>query len=264
VTSDNVETGPHCLVEQDGHKLIVTMNRPEARNALSGEMLAIMSDAWDRVNEDPEIRVCILTGAGGYFCAGGDPSSMPVDDPAAGYARLGVLAEVVTSLVQGPKPVVAAVAGPAFGSGLSLAAACDYVVAEPAARFCASFGRVGLIADGGLMWTLPRRVGPARARALLLRGTVLDSETAYGYGLVDERSAPERQLALAVERATELAAGPPLATAATKALTAGQPVDLAGLLAAEAGTQVHLFGSADFQEGRDALRDRRPPRFQGR
>ena len=65
-------TAPHCLVEQDGHKLIVTMNRPEARNALSGEMMAIMEEAWDRVNGDDSIRVCILTGAGGYFCAGMD------------------------------------------------------------------------------------------------------------------------------------------------------------------------------------------------
>jgi enoyl-CoA hydratase/carnithine racemase len=251
-------------VDAEGPVRVLTLDDPARRNALSLQMREELNTALYEAMEDPACRAVVLTGAGGYFCAGGDPSSMPVDDPAAGYARLGVLAEVVTSLVQGPKPVVAAVAGPAFGSGLSLAAACDYVVAEPAARFCASFGRVGLIADGGLMWTLPRRVGPARARALLLRGTVLDSETAYGYGLVDERSAPERQLALAVERATELAAGPPLATAATKALTAGQPVDLAGLLAAEAGTQVHLFGSADFQEGRDALRDRRPPRFQGR
>ena len=66
---------PHCLVEQDGHKLIVTMNRPERRNALSGDMLRIMEDAWDQVNSDPEIRVCILTGAGGYFCAGMDLSA---------------------------------------------------------------------------------------------------------------------------------------------------------------------------------------------
>jgi enoyl-CoA hydratase/carnithine racemase len=262
--SGGVRTDQQVRVDDEGPVRVLTLDDPARRNALSLQMREELNTALYEAMEDPACRAVVLTGAGGYFCAGGDPSSMPVDDPAAGYARLGVLAEVVTSLVQGPKPVVAAVAGPAFGSGLSLAAACDYVVAEPAARFCASFGRVGLIADGGLMWTLPRRVGPARARALLLRGTVLDSETAYGYGLVDERSAPEQQLALAVERATELAAGPPLATAATKALTAGQPVDLAGLFAAEAGTQVHLFGSADFQEGRDAFRDRRPPRFQGR
>ena len=81
MTSEDVSaeapTEPHCLVEQDGHKLVVTMNRPEVRNALSGEMLAIMSEAWDRVNSDDPIRVCILTGAGGYFCAGRRPE---VDD----------------------------------------------------------------------------------------------------------------------------------------------------------------------------------------
>ena len=76
---------PHALVEQDGHKLVVTMNRPEARNALSGEMLAIMTDAWDRVNEDPEIRVCILTGAGGYFCAGMDLKAADKKPPSESF-----------------------------------------------------------------------------------------------------------------------------------------------------------------------------------
>ncbi len=75
------DSAPHCLVEQDGHKLVVTMNRPETRNALSGEMLAIMEEAWDRVNSDPEIRVCILTGAGGYFCAGMDLKAATKQSP---------------------------------------------------------------------------------------------------------------------------------------------------------------------------------------
>jgi 2-(1,2-epoxy-1,2-dihydrophenyl)acetyl-CoA isomerase len=251
-------------VEDEGPVRILTLDDPARRNAISLQMREELRAALHAAMGDHTCRAVVLTGAGGAFCSGGDPASMPADDPAAGYARLAVLADVVTTIVAGPKPVVAAVAGPAFGSGLSLAVACDHVVAGPDARFCASFGRVGLVADGGLFWTLTRRVGAARARSLLLRGTVLDAETAYGWGLVDERSEADQQLALAVERATELAAGAPLAIAATKAITADLPEDLAALLTVEADTQVRLFGSADFQEGRDAFLGRRSPRFEGR
>ena len=86
MSSDDV-SAPHCLVEQVGHTLVVTMNRPEARNALSGEMLAIMSEAWDRVNTDDSVRVCILTGAGGYFCAGADLKSMSERPPSESFER---------------------------------------------------------------------------------------------------------------------------------------------------------------------------------
>src|SRR3954454_20694059 len=113
VTSTDVDpavtAAPHALVEQDGHKLIVTMNRPEARNALSGEMLAMMSEAWDRVNDDPEIRVCILTCAGGYFCAGIDLKAAGKKPPSESSESGEYAPTIIKPLLKGfrlPKPLI--------------------------------------------------------------------------------------------------------------------------------------------------------------
>ncbi|HWJ11091.1 MAG TPA: enoyl-CoA hydratase-related protein, partial [Nocardioides sp.] len=119
-TDAPVRTTPDCLIEQDGHKLIVTMNRPERRNALSSEMLRIMEDAWDRVNEDPEIRVCILTGAGGYFCAGMDLKTADQKPPSDSFEDGSFDPTVIKGLLKGfrlTKPLIAAVEGPAIAGG---------------------------------------------------------------------------------------------------------------------------------------------------
>ncbi|HWU32172.1 MAG TPA: enoyl-CoA hydratase-related protein, partial [Marmoricola sp.] len=110
-------TAPHCLVELKGHTLVVTMNRPEARNALSGEMLSIMEQAWERANTDPEVRVVILTGAGGYFCAGADLKAMSKDAPTDKFESGEYDPSVIKSLLKGyrlNKPLIAAVEGPAI------------------------------------------------------------------------------------------------------------------------------------------------------
>src|SRR6476661_6647005 len=111
---------PHALVEQVGHTLVVTMNRPEKRNALSGEMLAIMSDAWDRVNADDDVRVCILTGAGGSFCAGADLSAMSAKPPSESFESGEFDPAVIKSLLKGfrlTKPLIAAVEGAGIARG---------------------------------------------------------------------------------------------------------------------------------------------------
>jgi enoyl-CoA hydratase len=116
---------PHALIEQRGHVLIVTMNRPEARNALSSSMMALMRQAWDRVDADPGIRVCVLTGAGGAFCAGADLKAMTSDHPGS---RLGDLdLSVIEPLLKGrrlSKPLIAAVEGPAIAGGTEILQAC--------------------------------------------------------------------------------------------------------------------------------------------
>ncbi|MER6938995.1 enoyl-CoA hydratase-related protein, partial [Nocardioides sp. NPDC000441] len=133
ITESSAEThsGPHAIVEQDGHKLIVTMNRPERRNALSSEMLRIMEDAWDRVNSDPEIRVCILTGAGGYFCAGMDLKKADEKPPSESFAE-GFDPSVIKGLLKGfrlTKPLIAAVEGPAIAGGTEILQGTDIRVA---------------------------------------------------------------------------------------------------------------------------------------
>ncbi|MGH8967842.1 MAG: enoyl-CoA hydratase-related protein, partial [Actinomycetes bacterium] len=145
------EKGPDALIEQRGHTLILTLNRPEARNALSTEMLSIMVDAWDRVDNDPEIRTCILTGAGGYFCAGMDLK---------GYLRgerPSVEGRGFAGLTEAPprKPLIAAVEGPAVAGGCEIVLACDLVVASRTARFGLPEVKRGLVATAGGLLRLP-------------------------------------------------------------------------------------------------------------
>jgi enoyl-CoA hydratase len=140
----------HALIEQRGHVLIVTMNRPQARNALSPSMMALMRQAWDRVDADPGIRVCVLTGAGGAFCAGADLKAMTSDHPGS---RLGdVDLSVIEPLLKGrrlTKPLIAAVEGPAIAGGTEILQACDIRVAGESARFGVSEARWGLFPLGG-------------------------------------------------------------------------------------------------------------------
>ena len=136
-TSDVPGEGqPHALIGRRGHVLIVTMNRPEARNALSVPMMAVMREAWDLTDSDPDIRVCVLTGAGGAFCAGADLKAMTEDHPGARMGDLDL--SVIEPLLKGrrlTKPLIAAVEGPAIAGGTEILQACDIRVAGQSARF---------------------------------------------------------------------------------------------------------------------------------
>jgi len=148
---------PHALVERRGHVLIVTMNRPQARNALSGPMMELMRQAWDTADSDPGIRVCVLTGAGGAFCAGADLKAMTRDHPGARLGELDV--SVIEPLLKGrrlSKPLIAAVEGPAIAGGTEILQACDIRVAGASARFGVSEARWGLFPLGGSAVRLPR------------------------------------------------------------------------------------------------------------
>ena len=149
------------------------MNRPEARNALSGEMLAIMSDAWDRVNEDPEIRVCILTGAGGYFCAGMDLKAANKKPPSEAFESGEYDPTVIKSLLKGfrlTKPLIAAVEGPAIAGGTEILQGTDIRVAGESAKFGVSEARWSLYPMGGSAVRLPRQIPYTVAAELLLTG----------------------------------------------------------------------------------------------
>jgi enoyl-CoA hydratase len=164
---------PHALVELQGHTLVVTMNRPEARNALSGEMLAIMEQAWVRANEDPEVRVVILTGAGGYFCAGADLKAMSSHSPSDSFESGAFDPSVIRSLLKGyrvDKPLIAAVEGPAIAGGTEILQATDIRVAGESARFGVSEPKWGLYPLGGSAVRLPRQLPYTVAAELLLTG----------------------------------------------------------------------------------------------
>jgi enoyl-CoA hydratase/carnithine racemase len=209
--------------------------------------------------DDPLCAAVILTGAGDTFCSGGDLSSMPTEEEKI-RIRLGEMHDIVRLLHAGPKPTVSVVDGAAFGSGFSIAAACDHVIATEEAMFGCSFGKVGLIADSGLIWTLPRRVGAGAARSILLENRNIGALEAYRLGIVDEVAGRDH-LARAKEWAAAFQDSAPSALCATKRLLADTGGSLDDFLAAEADAQVTLLAGADFREGRSAFFERRPPSF---
>src|SRR5438067_1260889 len=155
--------------EDDGPVRVVTLNRPEVRNALDLPLRIELGDTLEEAIADTEVRAIVLTGAGPAFCSGGDIATM-VDPmtPEQIHERTELAQRVVRAIWAGDKPVLAAVEGAAYGAGLSLALACDRVIAASDARFGAGFTRIGLAGDMGISATLPERLGPARAKQFLL------------------------------------------------------------------------------------------------
>jgi enoyl-CoA hydratase/carnithine racemase len=177
--------------------------------------------------------------------------------------RLGNAQAVTRAIVNGPKPVLAAVEGHAIGAGLGIAASCDRLVVASDAQLATSFTSIGLFGDLGITWSLPRRVGPSKARQMLLMPTRLSGVEAFQIGLADRVTAPGEAFVDAMQDAQVLAEGPPLALAAVKSILNHGPQELSALLDRELEHQAELFTTADFAEGLTALKERRPPRFTG-
>jgi 2-(1,2-epoxy-1,2-dihydrophenyl)acetyl-CoA isomerase len=242
--------------------VVVTIDNPAQRNALDDASRRALLAAIRKAVDAPS-RVVVLTGAGGTFCAGGELRSMPATDAAAVTSRMGEMHDIVRTIITASQPVIGAVEGFAYGSGLSLAAACDIVVAADNARFGCTFGRVGLMADCGLLMTLPRRVGPAKAKVICLSNAILDAADALELGLVDELVEPGNAESRAIELASQLSKNAPLAMAATKRMLTVFPRGIDDLLARELDEQIALFASDDFRHGRDAFLGRSDPAFLG-
>jgi len=259
---------PHALVEKVGHTLVVTMNRPEKRNALSGDMLAIMSDAWDRVNEDDEIRVCILTGAGGAFCAGADLSAMTQTHPSERFSEGSFDPTHIKSLLKGfrlTKPLIAAVEGPAIAGGTEILQATDIRVAGESARFGVSEVRWGLYPLGGSAVRLPRQIPYTVAADLLLTGRHIKAPEAKELGLIGHVVPDGTALEKAHELADSISANGPLAVQAvlrTIRDSEGLHEDECWKADAEVGAAV--FASEDAKEGPKAFMEKRSPEFKGR
>jgi enoyl-CoA hydratase len=264
-----------CLVEKRGHVLIVTMNRPEARNALSGPMLAGMSAAWNQVDEDPDIRVCVLTGAGGAFCAGADlkamTSSHPGDSMNSSASADGAPARdlaVIDSLLKGRrllKPLIAAVEGPAIAGGTEILQATDIRVAGESARFGVSEPKWGLFPLGGSAVRLVRQIPYTVAADLLLTGRHITAREAKEIGLIGHVVPDGRALDKALEIAELIAANGPLAVQAilrTIRESEGMHENDAFRLDAKLGMAV--FQSEDAKEGPRAFAEKRKPEFNGR
>lgn len=252
------------VVERRGAVVVLTLNQPERRNALSGEVRDRLIDILEDLAGDADCRAVVLAGEGPAFCAGGDIKTMKTGDPAYSRNRLGTLHRLVRLLAAGPKPVVAAVEGAAVGGGLSLALACDFVVAGRDARFAAVFGQVGLMADLGLLWSLPQRVGLGRARRMLMLGAPVGGAEAVEIGLADELSDAGGALEAACALAARLAEAAPMALAMTKAALARAPARLQDVFDLEIDGQALLMQTADHAEARTAFQEKRKPTFRGR
>lgn len=255
------------VVEHAGAVATITLDRPQARNALDLVMRKELLAALDDLEADEAARVVVLTGAGGHFCAGGDVKSMRETrhTAAEGRARVELLNRMVLRLVDFPRPTIAMVDGFAVGAGCNLALCCDLVVASDRAKFGELFWKIGLVPDGGGTWFLSRVVGLARAKELIFTADVIDAAEAARIGLVN-RVVPAAELA-AVTRALaeKIAGGPPGVLRLAKHLVnRAATTDLASALDGEAFAQGLALTAEDHQEGLRAFFDKRPPRFSGR
>jgi len=259
-TGENQEL---ALVARDGEIAIVTLNAPDKRNAYSMELRQVLLGRISQLMQDDVCRAIVITGAGGNFCVGGDVGQMKRRDLITKRQNMDLSQRLVRMLVNGPKPVVAAVEGYAYGVGLSLVAACDYVVADPNAKFCTAFIRVGVMPDGGLLWTLPRKIPPAKAQELIMLATEFDTAEATRLGLVNRVSEPSCALDTALEVARQFAAKAPIAIALIKAALGSGSDTLEQTFQSEISGQPVLTQTQDHLEGVAALKERRSPIFRG-
>jgi 2-(1,2-epoxy-1,2-dihydrophenyl)acetyl-CoA isomerase len=267
-----MESSP-LLVERIGDVAEVRMNRPDALNALSRDLIEALRAAFSELARDASVRAVILTGEGRGFCAGADLTPDSGFEPLTGKTRGESTAERMKShynplaleVADFPKPLVTAVNGVAAGGGVSLALAGDIVLAARTAYFVEVFGpRLGLVPDMGCTWFVPRLVGRARARGLALLGQRLPADQAAEWGLIwaavdDAALRHEARLI-----AARLAAGPAAAFRKIKAALDAAPLnDLPTQLELERGMQRELADGEDLQEGVRAFLEKREPRFSG-
>ncbi len=240
----------------------LTLHNPRRKNAITGPMWGELTAAFRWMAHDEAVRAVVVTGDGDDFCSGADLSDGP-GVHATAYMRY--INEGPLALHALSKPTIARIDGIAAGAGLNLALGCDLIVASERARFSEIFAKRALSIDYGGSWLLPRRVGLGKAKELALLASIIDAAEAERIGLVN-KVVPTAELDAAVGGwAAELAAGPPIALAQTKAmLDASHEMSLAEALAAEAAAQTVNFGTKDTAEAIQAFLQKRTPTYRGR
>ncbi|MFC7595198.1 enoyl-CoA hydratase/isomerase family protein [Terrabacter sp. GCM10028922] len=261
-------TASPLLVEVDDGIAWLRLNRPEAMNSLDDALKGALVAALREVGEDPAVRCVVLTGSGRAFCVGqdlkehvrnlGDPTSTLATTVTDHYNR------IVTSLATMNKPVIAAINGVAAGAGLSFALACDFRVASDRAGLNTSFAGIALSCDSGASWTLPRLVGPARAKELLLLPRTVGADEALTLGLVTKVVPADALDAAVADLARTLADGPTLAYGSIRrAVAYSASADLADALANEAELMALTGRSSDHRAAVDAFLAKQKPTYSG-
>lgn len=250
-------------VTRDGAVAILTLNFPARRNALCLQMRQQFVARLEELMADTTCRAIVLTGQGGHFCAGGDISEMKQRPLLENRNRWNLTTTMVRTMATGPKPIVGAVEGVAVGAGMSLVALCDYTVAARGAKFAAAFAKVGVLPDGGALWSVPRKVGHAKARELFGLARQFDADEALRIGLVNQVSDSGAALAAALEVAREYAQMPPVAMALLKSVLAEGIDSYAAALRSEVDFQPVLMATRDHQEAVAAFLEKRKPQFTG-
>jgi len=251
-------------VEHEGGVATVTLDRPEALNALTRASRRALTRDLRGLSADPAVRCVVLTGEGRAFCAGQDLREQDALDDVDVMIRETYI-PIIEAIVEMPKPVIAAVNGAAAGAGLSLALACDLRYLSEDAVLMLAFSNIGLVPDCGGTWLLPRTVGYARAFELAVTGRRVQADEALALGLVQRVLPRAEVLPAAQELAAQLAARPTLALGWTKRLLrAAEHGTLADAMELEAQLQAAAVATHDHAEGIAAFLEKREPRFEGR
>jgi len=268
----------HLIESREGAVVTLTMNRPEARNAMSGEMMAGFNEALPRLAADQSVRCVVLTGAGGAFCSGGDvkgfaqnaattaaPGSSTEFNLEARVQGLRSGMEIVRWLAEMPKPTLAVIPGPAAGAGLSLALACDLRIAADTAKLTTAFAKVGLAGDYGGSFFLTQLVGAAKARELYFTADVISGTEAHALGIVNKVAPLAALESAARDYAAQLAGLPTVALGYMKKnLNAALTGDLHAVLDLEAMHMIRTFMTDDHKGAAKAFVEKRAPQFKGR
>ncbi len=254
-----------CDLERQDNIAIITMNNPSKRNPFSPDMREGMIAAFKKVCDvDDPTRAIVLTGAGGQFSAGGDISTMVPTNYLRSRQTLVATANLVRLIAAGPKPVISAVEGYAYGAGMSYACISDYTVASTESKYCAAFARINLLPDLGLWWGLTQRVGMGKAKELIALAQEINAEEALRLTIVNKLCEPGKALEEAIEVAKKYAKQPPGAMAMIKTCFAnGVQNTLEETLRAEADYQPVMRTSKDNEEAVKAFLEKRKPNFTG-
>jgi enoyl-CoA hydratase/carnithine racemase len=259
---DIFKDGVHAEIR--GSSGVITLSNPGRRNAFYPEMRQCVIETIEDFNANAAVRTIVITGADGHFCAGADLKRVAQRTdfgPLQVRSNFSTTHKLLQLIVGGDKPVIAAVEGDAFGAGFSMAVACDVVIASETARFGASFAKIGLLPDMGLLYTLPQRMGMPAAKRLMMLAETVDGRKAAEAGIADEAVAPGKAMDRALEWADKFADSAPMSLAFIKSAFAQGIGTLQDAMEAELNIVPLLATSDDHKAALAAFAEKRPFSF---